>query len=169
MINIIQNNNKNMETKELKIQIPEGMEIDKENSTFECIKFKPIEVKKTWENIGQISGYVLGSASTISPRSNFKTKNYNKDIAASEKVAKSMLAMAQLSQVLKRWYKPFTERELRDPIILKWGFGCDGKKFFVVQSYSTCLNTTFLAFRTKSDALEFLENNRELIKQYYML
>ena len=30
-----------METKEVKINIPEGYEIDKENSTFECIKFKP--------------------------------------------------------------------------------------------------------------------------------
>ena len=29
-----------METKELKIQAPEGYEIDKENSTFECVKFK---------------------------------------------------------------------------------------------------------------------------------
>lgn len=29
-----------MET-ELRIQVPEGMEIDRENSTFECIKFKP--------------------------------------------------------------------------------------------------------------------------------
>lgn len=29
-----------METKELKIQVPEGYEIDEENSTFECIKFK---------------------------------------------------------------------------------------------------------------------------------
>ncbi len=29
-----------METKELKIQIPEGYEIDKENSTFEKIVFK---------------------------------------------------------------------------------------------------------------------------------
>lgn len=26
--------------KEIKIDIPEGYEIDKENSTFECIKFK---------------------------------------------------------------------------------------------------------------------------------
>ena len=34
-----------METKEFKIQIPEGYEIDKENSTFECIKFKSI-IKK---------------------------------------------------------------------------------------------------------------------------
>ena len=31
-----------MERKEVKIQAPEGYEIDKENSTFECIKFKPI-------------------------------------------------------------------------------------------------------------------------------
>lgn len=29
-----------METKEIKINIPEGYEVDKENSTFEYIKFK---------------------------------------------------------------------------------------------------------------------------------
>ena len=32
-----------MET-EIKIKIPEGMEIDKENSTFECIKFRPKKI-----------------------------------------------------------------------------------------------------------------------------
>ena len=32
-----------MET-EIRIKVPEGMEIDKENSTFECIKFKPKNV-----------------------------------------------------------------------------------------------------------------------------
>ena len=32
-----------MET-EVKIQVPEGMEIDKENSTFECIKFRPKKI-----------------------------------------------------------------------------------------------------------------------------
>ena len=29
-----------MEAKELKIQVPEGYEIDKENSTFECVNLK---------------------------------------------------------------------------------------------------------------------------------
>lgn len=29
-----------METKELKVLVPDGYEIDKENSTFECIRFK---------------------------------------------------------------------------------------------------------------------------------
>lgn len=32
-----------MDTKEVKIQVPDGYEIDKENSTFECVKFKPIK------------------------------------------------------------------------------------------------------------------------------
>ena len=32
-----------MET-EIRIQVPEGMEIDKENSTFECIKFRPKKI-----------------------------------------------------------------------------------------------------------------------------
>lgn len=32
-----------METKEIKIDIPEGYEIDKENSTFECTKFNLIK------------------------------------------------------------------------------------------------------------------------------
>ena len=36
---------------EFKIQIPQGMEIDKENSTFECIKFKPKEL--TYQEISK--------------------------------------------------------------------------------------------------------------------
>ena len=39
-----------MET-EIKIQAPEGMEIDKENSTFECIKFRPKKV--TYKDISE--------------------------------------------------------------------------------------------------------------------
>lgn len=36
-----------METKEFKIEVPEGYEIDEENSTFECIKFKKKSVTLT--------------------------------------------------------------------------------------------------------------------------
>ena len=44
----------NMDTKKLKINIPEGYEIDKEKSTFEEIVFKKVEdpfseLPKTWE------------------------------------------------------------------------------------------------------------------------
>lgn len=40
-----------METKEIKINIPRGYEIDKENSTFECIKFKPSKKYITYKDI----------------------------------------------------------------------------------------------------------------------
>lgn len=40
-----------METKEVKINIPEGYEIDKKNSTFECIKFKPSKKHFTYKDI----------------------------------------------------------------------------------------------------------------------
>lgn len=40
-----------MDAKELKIQVPEGYEIDKENSTLECIKFKPIKKYITYKDI----------------------------------------------------------------------------------------------------------------------
>lgn len=40
-----------METKELRVQAPEGYEIDKENSTLECIKFKPIKKDITYKDV----------------------------------------------------------------------------------------------------------------------
>ena len=45
--------NNNMETKEIKINIPEGYEMDKENSTFECIKFNPIKKELTYEDVAE--------------------------------------------------------------------------------------------------------------------
>lgn len=45
--------NNNMETKEIKINVPDGYEIDKENSTFECIKFKPIKKELTYEDVAE--------------------------------------------------------------------------------------------------------------------
>lgn len=40
-----------MKTKELNIQAPKGYEIDKENSTFECIKFKLINKNITYKDV----------------------------------------------------------------------------------------------------------------------
>lgn len=46
-----------METKELKIEIPKGFEIDREKSTFEKIAFKKIEKQepKTYEEVADLS------------------------------------------------------------------------------------------------------------------
>ena len=58
-----------METKEIKINIPRGYEIDKENSTFEYIKFKPIK-NITYEDVcdnifAKNYGYYIGPSGNI--------------------------------------------------------------------------------------------------------
>ena len=51
-----------METKEIKIVPPEGYEVDKENSTYNCVKFKPLIVKRWRDNIkAQFDGYFITS------------------------------------------------------------------------------------------------------------
>ena len=48
-----------METKELKVLVPEGYEIDKENSTFECIKFKkkPVTIMSIMDEFKEKRNY----------------------------------------------------------------------------------------------------------------
>ena len=60
-----------METKELKIQVPEGYEIDKENSTFECIKFKSIRNDITYKEVCD---------SLFKDKGGFYTSSYGKTI-----------------------------------------------------------------------------------------
>jgi hypothetical protein len=95
--------------KEIKINVPDGYKIDKENSTFECIKFKPIvkELPKTWEEyckthprrkeecwINEISGIINIT------NANFKRDpNVDKNLFPNEEYAKAMLALCQLIQL----------------------------------------------------------------------
>ena len=57
----------------MNIEIPEGYEVDKKNSTFDIIKLKKIEAKlpKTWEELKRVKGYYsfILSFSTDSDRS----------------------------------------------------------------------------------------------------
>lgn len=54
-----------MRAKEVKINIPEGYEIDKDNSTFECIKFKKKVEVNTWKDITLVNGFYINGVSNI--------------------------------------------------------------------------------------------------------
>ena len=90
-----------MEIKEIKIQVPEGYEIDKENSTFECIKFKQIDT--TYEDICSNlfkSGYYINNDGEI-----IRISDFNEDIkkdknnATNKKQLKRILALNQLLNI----------------------------------------------------------------------
>ncbi len=98
-----------MESKELKIQIPVGYEIDKENSTFERIKFKPIKKDITYEDMcknifnGDIAYYIDGHGKIQHGYvgSNIRDKNNNTTRTQLER----LLALNQLLNIAEYYNK----------------------------------------------------------------
>ena len=98
-----------MKIKELKIQVPEGYEIDKENSTFECIKFKPIKKDITYQNVGEkiFSNNVFyinykGEIDYYNQKEYPKDYNchyYDKNNATNKKQLERVLALNQLLNI----------------------------------------------------------------------
>lgn len=151
--------------KELKITPPEGYEIDKENSTFDCIKFKP--VAKRWRDSNNtVTGFYISNRQKINPTA------FNHDIGdgifATEKQAKSALAMANISQIIandKRFGGVVTNEE--------WNIGTT--KYIIERNCnsihvdSSIVSYSFLAFHNREQRDLFLEENEDLVKDYLMI
>ena len=93
-----------METKEVKINIPEGYEIDKENSTFECIKFKSINkkyitYKDVCDNIfAKNYGYYISPSGNIYATP-LKGLVYSEDNTPNKKQLERLIALNQLMNI----------------------------------------------------------------------
>lgn len=101
--------NNNMETKEIKIKVPEGYEIDEENSTYECIKFKPIKKNITYEDVcnklfERNSGYSINRYGKID---NFCLASHKFDAnnAYNSEQLKRLLALNQLLNIAEYYNK----------------------------------------------------------------
>jgi hypothetical protein len=147
--------------KDLKITAPKGYEIDKDKSTFENIVFKKLnELPKTWEELGCIDGFYVGTYSIISRSYSRPCSGEDKNIFATISQAKASLALAQLSQ-------------LRDVYRAGWVPDWEGYdlKFCVFFSGNTIYvgiiqsSNEFLSFQDEETAELFLENFRDLIEQ----
>lgn len=95
-----------MDTKELKIEVPQGYKIDKENSTFECIKFKLVNKKLTYNDIA-IELFIDKKAYYTDANSKIATawigpSNYEDfNNCTSQKQAEKLLAINKLMNVAK--------------------------------------------------------------------
>jgi len=156
--------------KELNIVVPEGYIIDKENSTFEKIVFKK---EKRWRDNKDavINGFFLGCSSVqrLSDDMVFKNTKDCHNIFATEKQAKSALAMARISQIMvndERFGGPITDEEWNDVNLTKYSIiryrdtiGID-----LTRGHFHCL-----AFHTPEQRALFLKENEDLVKDYLML
>jgi len=150
--------------KTLKINVPKGYEIDKEQSTFENIVFKEIkkELPKTWEEIENLQGFFVGYSSKVLITDDSITKSqYNRNTFATEEQADASIALAQLSQlreVYRQGWVPDYENVAQDKYIINYH-----KDNFKVDLFG--YRAGFLSFKSKEIAEQFLENFRDLIEK----
>lgn len=154
--------------KELKVEIPQGYEIDKEKSTFEKIVFKEIEPcnPKTWEEYrrciyGHISYYWNGSREPYIMRTS--SGEYN-EFSTKERV-KQYVALGKLLQ-------------LRDYWVGDWKINSDSLDgVYVIHNNMnkiTEIDIVYyenysLTFPTKEMAQKFIECFKNLINEAYPL
>lgn len=155
------------ETKEIKINIPKGYEIDEENSTFSCIKFKKKSKEiNIWKDIRYIEGCFISSDSEIRELKTSKD-NCDKNIFISEKYAKSALALAQISQLMPYYGGEITDKEWKN----------NKRKFTIVayngeiKPFTHVNNKVLIAFHTEQQRTEFMSfpENVQLVKDFYMV
>ena len=89
--------------KEIKIEVPEGYEIDKENSTFETIKFKEkSKLPMSWKELGDITGYYIDSTSSLKNCYGYSCRG-KENLWPTKELAEAALALSQLLQLMDRW------------------------------------------------------------------
>ena len=155
-----------MDIKELKIVVPEGYEIDQENSTFECIKFKPIkkELPKTWEEfclLARPAWYFINEYSEIDccTVQSIRNPTEDKNLLPTKELAEAMLALCQLIQ-LRDCYNDGWEPDW-STIDSKY---CISINLNNANKEILCHSNTILAFKTEELRDEFLNNFKDLIE-----
>lgn len=156
-----------METRELKVIIPEGYEIDREKSTFECIKFKKKVEVNTWKDITLVNGFYINGVSNIIGDCGRAVEG-NKNIFHSEKYAKASLALAQISQLMPYYGGIVTNEDWKNCNITKYGIVINQGNI----SWGRYNDLRVpIAFYTKEQLLKFISfpENVQLIKNFYMI
>lgn len=151
--------------KEVIIQIPDNCEIQiikKENK-------KPII--KTYQDLinnqVECGGYYINTFSTIKEFSGRRfASNVDRNLAATKKIAKSMLAMAMISQLIPYYGGEISTKEWNNLNINKYViYKCKENIHASVTNY----HYFYLAFHTKEQCDEFIKHNEQLVKDYLMI
>lgn len=159
-----------METKELKIEAPEGYEIDKENSTFECIRFKPIKKDITYEDVCNMlfkndTGYFIDQYGEVNFY-NIRTNRFNANNAPNGRQLKRLLALNQLLNIAEYYNKNTTELNVRYRICYD-----STNYYYKVVPYASYISTYSLEalFNNEEDAQAVIDNPnfREILDTIY--
>lgn len=160
-----------MEEKSIKINAPEGYEIDEANSSFSEIKFKPIGIKypKSWKDAflhKQINGFYIQSNNNITDYVTDSSSKNETNVFKTEKQAKLALAYAQITQLMAlpcyngNW-EPDWNNEDNKWIIRRYKY--------IVEKADFCGIYYAIAFKSREIRDAFYDNHMDLLKTYFEL
>jgi len=128
------------------------------------------KIQKRWrdkENY-DVSGYFIQNDSKIVSHLSGHNTNINYNVFATEKQAKSALAMARISQIMandERFGGVITDKDWCDN---HWRYAIIRTKIGLELSLRY-YGYEYLAFHTREQAELFLKENEDLVKDYYMM
>ena len=159
-----------MEEKSIKIQIPDGYEIDEAKSSFTEIKFKPIENKypDSWEDAflnKPIIGHFFSTISELKGATLSRTDKRDKNLFKAEKQAESALAYAQLTQLMALpcyngdWEADWEDGRQPKYVIIR--------KFNELEKITNYLYYEEIAFKSPEIRDIFFDKYQDLLQTYY--
>lgn len=152
----------------LKIEIPEGYEVDTFDHKTGLITFKKTVERWRDKFYTKLVGFFIDHNGIQPYESDCRTTK-DKLVFSTEKQAQSVYAFAELSKIIandSRFGGPITDEEWNDKYISKHEICRMNSKIETGELLSTY---AFLAFHTKKQRDLFLKENEDLIKQYFML
>ena len=152
--------------KTVRVEIPEGYEIDLEKSNLEKgeISFKKIRGLR-WGDLVSVDGWWVNDGSCIIDSDPFsKCIPANRNIFPTKQDAESVLALAQLLQVRKRMIGDWEEN-----------WNQTGVEYIITRSKNKLISITGnvdyheLSFPDLQMAIDFREANRDLLEIYFKI
>lgn len=155
--------------KTLKINPPEGYEIDKEKSTFEEIVFKKSDERfpKTWEECVQLISdrreycYFIQSDSDIRIFSPYPVEQ-DKHTVPTKELAGAILALEQLL-LIRHVYNGFEEPDFNQELFLITIDIDNDRKFVISEVWEATMSHAALSFKDELTAQTFRNNFHDLI------
>lgn len=126
-------------------------------------ELKPMVTR--WEDLGSIGGWYVNDGSTVIKLNLSLTNKENRNIFATKEQAEGVLAMAQLSQLMKRVngdWKPDWKGDGHSKYTIDYTNGC-----IVTDCWS--IDAQFLAFPTPEIRDQFAKDHEDLIKEFFKI
>lgn len=128
-------------------------------------EIKESKLPKRWDELESIGGYWIDQLAKIKEYGGMNAFIHNQNVFATEKQAKSALAYAQLTQLMKAyngdWVADWDDVEESKFCIYSEGYG-------LVKTINKCI-FQFIHFKNAELRDHFMEHHEGLIKQFFMI